>query len=126
MREKSKYHDAVPAAAAQYDAVFAINRLIDGIEIWKRQDDIMYGAILGDIIGSPFEFDRGEKTKNFVLFSPGAEFTDDTVMTIAVAEALLDAGIDAEEVQIKEQLSIGSGICHRNRTLIQAFPGINL
>ena len=64
----------------------------------------MYGAILGDIIGSPFEFDRGEKTKNFVLFSPGAAFTDDTVMTIAVAEALLDAGIDAEEVQIKEQL----------------------
>ena len=25
----------------------------------------MYGAILGDIIGSPFEFDRGEKTKDF-------------------------------------------------------------
>lgn len=25
----------------------------------------MYGAILGDIIGSPFEFDRGDKTKNF-------------------------------------------------------------
>ena len=29
----------------------------------------MYGAILGDIIGSPFEFDRGDKTKNFELFS---------------------------------------------------------
>jgi ADP-ribosylglycohydrolase len=26
----------------------------------------MYGAILGDIIGSPFEFDRGDKTKKFV------------------------------------------------------------
>jgi len=25
----------------------------------------MYGAILGDIIGSPFEFDRGDKTKEF-------------------------------------------------------------
>ena len=25
----------------------------------------MYGAILGDIIGSPFEFDRGDKTKDF-------------------------------------------------------------
>ncbi len=30
----------------------------------------MYGAILGDIIGSPFEFDRGNKTKNIELFSP--------------------------------------------------------
>ena len=28
----------------------------------------MYGAILGDIIGSPFEFDKGDKTKDFELF----------------------------------------------------------
>ena len=50
----------------------------------------MYGAILGDIIGSPFEFDRGNKTKDFPLFSQNSEFTDDTVMTLAVAEAFLD------------------------------------
>ena len=50
----------------------------------------MYGAILGDIIGSPYEFDRGRKTKDFRLFSENSEFTDDTVMTIAVAEAFLD------------------------------------
>ena len=50
----------------------------------------MYGAILGDIIGSPFEFDMGEKTKDFPLFSTGCDFTDDTVMTIAVAEAFLN------------------------------------
>lgn len=50
----------------------------------------MYGAILGDIIGSPYEFDRGSKTKEFPLFSRYSEFTDDTVMTIAVAEAFLD------------------------------------
>ena len=31
----------------------------------------MYGAILGDIIGSPFEFDRGRKTKEFDLFTRG-------------------------------------------------------
>ena len=31
----------------------------------------MYGAILGDIIGSPFEFDRGDKTKEFDLFTKG-------------------------------------------------------
>lgn len=55
----------------------------------------MIGAILGDIIGSPFEFDRGNKTKRFNLFTDGCEFTDDTVMTIAVAEALMNAGVDA-------------------------------
>ena len=45
----------------------------------------MYGAILGDIIGSPYEFDRGDKTKDFELFDVRSEFTDDTVMTVAVA-----------------------------------------
>ena len=49
----------------------------------------MYGAILGDIIGSPFEFDRGEKTKDFELFSSGCYFTDDSIMTIAVGRALI-------------------------------------
>ncbi|MCD7820014.1 MAG: ADP-ribosylglycohydrolase family protein [Lachnospiraceae bacterium] len=62
----------------------------------------MYGAILGDIIGSPYEFDRGNKTKDFELFGNGAEFTDDSVMTIAVAEALLDAGKDAPIDRIRE------------------------
>ena len=50
----------------------------------------MYGAILGDIIGSPYEFDRGNKCKEFPLFCEQSEFTDDTVMTIAVTEAFLD------------------------------------
>ena len=49
----------------------------------------MYGAILGDMIGAPFEFDRGDKTKDFELFTEETEFTDDSVMTIAVAEAML-------------------------------------
>ena len=59
----------------------------------------MYGAILGDIIGSPYEFDMGNKTKDFSLFSEGSHFTDDTVMTIAVAEALLDAPDDEEVIR---------------------------
>ena len=49
----------------------------------------MYGAILGDMIGAPYEFDRGDKTKEFSLFVKESQFTDDTVMTVAVAEALL-------------------------------------
>ena len=51
----------------------------------------MYGAILGDIIGEPYEFDRGDKTKDFPLFSRRPTFTDDSVMTIAVAEALMNS-----------------------------------
>ena len=50
----------------------------------------MYGALLGDMIGAPYEFDRGDKTKEFPLFCRYSHFTDDSVMTIAVAEALLD------------------------------------
>ena len=50
----------------------------------------MYGAISGDMIGSPYEFDRGNKSKEFPLFSRYSQFTDDSVMTVAVAEALLD------------------------------------
>lgn len=60
----------------------------------------MYGAILGDIIGSPYEFDRGAKIKAFPLFIEKSRFTDDTVMTIAVADALLYAGKDAEKDKI--------------------------
>ena len=63
----------------------------------------MYGAILGDIIGSPYEFDRGRKTKDFPLFLMESDFTDDSVMTIAVAEALMDSKGKGEE-EIKEAL----------------------
>jgi len=64
----------------------------------------MYGAILGDIIGSPYEFDRGSKTKDFPLFSRCSEFTDDTVMTIAVAEAFLDMQFAEEDDVTRDRL----------------------
>jgi ADP-ribosylglycohydrolase len=50
----------------------------------------MLGAIIGDIVGSIYEFSN-HRSKNFVFFGPGADFTDDTVCTIAVADALLHA-----------------------------------
>ncbi len=68
----------------------------------------MYGAILGDMIGAPYEFDRGNKTKDFPLFSAGSEFTDDTVMTIAVAEALMDArdrGFENDKAAVEQLLA---------------------
>ena len=48
---------------------------------------IMYGAIMGDIVGSVYEFDN-IKTKDFPLFGQDCSFTDDTVLTVAVADAL--------------------------------------
>lgn len=62
----------------------------------------MYGAIFGDVIGSRFEFDRGGKTKEFKLFTEEDSFTDDTAMTIAVGEGLMNAGYDASVEEIKK------------------------
>lgn len=50
----------------------------------------MYGAIIGDIVGSKYEF-RPTKSKDFPFVSEGCAFTDDTVMTVAVARALMKA-----------------------------------
>ena len=60
----------------------------------------MIGAILGDMIGAPYEFDRSPKVKEFPLFSRYSEFTDDSVMTIAVADALMNTmGKQDEEIR---------------------------
>lgn len=51
----------------------------------------MMGAIIGDIVGSVYEWNN-IKTKEFPLFQDKCFFTDDTVMTIAVAEGLMNGG----------------------------------
>ena len=55
----------------------------------------MIGAIIGDIVGSRFEWNN-IKTKDFDLFTAGCFFTDDSVMTIAVADALIRANGNLE------------------------------
>ena len=47
----------------------------------------MLGAIAGDIVGSIYEFNN-RHTKDFPLFTAQSSFTDDTVLTVAVADAL--------------------------------------
>ena len=65
----------------------------------------MFGAILGDIIGSPYEFDCNNiKTKDFPLFSQKSHFTDDTVMTLAVAKAFMDTEDVSDEAAVKANL----------------------
>ena len=49
----------------------------------------MLGAIVGDIIGSPYEY-RPIKTTEFPLFQEDSIFTDDSVMTLATALAILE------------------------------------
>lgn len=51
----------------------------------------MWGAIIGDIVGSRFEH-RNYRRKDFALFSTHSYFTDDTLMTLAVAKALCKCG----------------------------------
>ncbi len=50
----------------------------------------MLGAVIGDIAGSRFEW-KNTKSKDFAFFAPGCRITDDSVMTLAVARAILDS-----------------------------------
>ena len=69
----------------------------------------MLGAILGDIVGSPFEFDHNNyKHKDFALLSEKSHFTDDTVMTVAVARGLMAGQGDAPKTFAEVQHEIES------------------
>jgi len=54
-----------------------------------REVNIVLGAIIGDIVGSIYEFNN-IKTKSFELFSSNSRFTDDTVLTMATIDSLLN------------------------------------
>ncbi|MCK9304715.1 MAG: ADP-ribosylglycohydrolase family protein [Bacteroidales bacterium] len=58
----------------------------------------MLGAIIGDIVGSRFEFSNTFRT-DFKLFAIGSNYTDDTICTIAVADAILKGIPFAESLQ---------------------------
>lgn len=57
----------------------------------------LLGAVAGDVIGSRFEWNP-VKTTDFPLFHPDCTFTDDTILTVAVASAILQGGSFAEEI----------------------------
>ncbi|MBR3640602.1 MAG: ADP-ribosylglycohydrolase family protein [Oscillibacter sp.] len=66
----------------------------------------MFGAILGDIIGSAYEFDAHNcKSKDFPFFTARSTFTDDTVMTLAVADALMKLPADADDDRVRAALT---------------------
>lgn len=57
----------------------------------------MIGAIIGDIAGSRFEF-CNHKSKDFELLAKDCFFTDDTIVTLALAKAVLLSGVDYEDL----------------------------
>ena len=65
----------------------------------------MLGAVIGDIAGSRFEW-KNRKCKDFTMFAPSCSITDDSVMTLAVAQALLDSEEEREEVKKTQILGI--------------------
>ena len=69
----------------------------------------MLGAIIGDIVGSRFEFNN-IKTKDFTFFDRGCSITDDTVLTVAIGKALLECHGDysqLSELAVKYMQEIG-------------------
>ena len=68
----------------------------------------MTGAIAGDIIGSVFEWDN-IKIAEFPLFCDKSKFTDDTVLTIAVADCILNAKGYAANIKLWGRKYPGSG-----------------
>lgn len=73
----------------------------------------MLGAVVGDIVGSRFER-KNYRGKDFEWFRPSCRLTDDSVMTLAIAQALLQ---NAEESKNLEQAAIES-----MQSLGKAYP----
>ena len=67
----------------------------------------MLGAIIGDIVGSCYEF-NSIKTTEFELFSPHSRYTDDSVMTMAVAEWLLEDPMHTHEAMEGKMVKYGN------------------
>lgn len=68
----------------------------------------MLGAVFGDIVGSAYEWNN-VKTKDFPLKTPHTRYTDDTVMTLAVAQWLMEDPEHTEDGLIKQMQRLGRG-----------------
>ena len=60
----------------------------------------MYGAIIGDIVGSIYEFEN-VRSKDILLFDPLMRFTDDTILTVATMDVLLNPDLGYAEAYKK-------------------------
>lgn len=74
----------------------------------------MIGAVIGDFVGSIYEWNN-IKTTDFPFFSPNCRFTDDSVMSIAVAEALMNGASMAASLRKYGRLYPSAGYGGRFR-----------
>lgn len=86
-------HEIFSDALQKYYGSKADERTLEMLGTGKNKDEDLVsggiiGAIIGDIVGSFYEF-YNRKSTNIALFTNGTQFTDDTVMTVAVADWLL-------------------------------------
>ena len=79
----------------------------------------MLGAIVGDIVGSIYEFNN-HRSKDFPLFGVDCKFTDDTVLTIAVADCLMNNGNYTEYIKNYARKYTGRGYGGRFRQWISS------
>lgn len=81
----------------------------------------MLGAVAGDIIGSPYEFNRNNiKTTDFPLFSERSRFTDDTVMTFAAAQAVMK--VIPVRGQVPDKNAFAEAVIDSMHELGHAYP----
>ena len=72
--------------------------------------DVLIGTAIGDIVGSRFEINNCKTGKDFELFNQYCRFTDDTVMTFAVAKSLMDCKNEfnsLKDIVINNMVEIG-------------------
>ena len=95
IKEFIERFEKIPNAFLAHEGIEVAINMLRGTQSAADRDGSIIGAIVGDIAGSRFEF-HNRKTKEFsLLVSRGEEerhcyFTDDTVMTLAVAQAIID------------------------------------
>lgn len=66
----------------------------------------MFGAIIGDIVGSRFEFFNNKTGKEFKLFHEDCRYTDDSIMSLAICKALVECDGDYKKLSEKVILNM--------------------
>ena len=79
----------------------------------------MYGAMLGDMVGAPYEFGESMKRKKFPVFIRRTHFTDDTVMTCAVADALIVSKLTSGMVVVVRQNYVEKAVLENTITQLR-------
>ena len=65
----------------------------------------MYGAIIGDIVGSPYCFDSWDKKKDFPLFGQNSGYTDESIMALAIAKGIMETKDKLNYQELKENMA---------------------